>query len=240
MLSRRQLLSTCAAAGTVIGLPPNVSAQTAASGAPAPGPFQLPPLPFAYDALEPYIDAETMHLHHDKHHAAYVANLNKALAAHPELQKSSVQELLLKIDSAPPDVRTAIRNQGGGHANHTLFWTTLGGKGPREPRGKLAADLDRAFGSFANFQKELSATSVSVFGSGWGWLVTEMGSLKVISTPNQDSPLLTGSWPVFGIDVWEHAYYLKYKNVRADYVKAIWNVLNWDSIGERYADHLKG
>jgi Fe-Mn family superoxide dismutase len=229
-------MSAGALAG-VIGLAAKSPAQTAAA-APT-GPFTLPPLGYAYDALEPYIDAQTMQLHHDKHHKAYVDNLNKALAAYPDLQKLSVEQLETEFDTAPEAVRTAIRNQGGGHANHSLFWQTLSKTGGSNPKGELAADIDKTFGSFTAFQDKLSTTATGHFGSGWGWLVLEKGALRVMPLPNQDSPIIAGAQPVMGIDVWEHAYYLKYQNRRPEYVKAIWNVFNWDFISGRYASLKK-
>jgi Fe-Mn family superoxide dismutase len=221
----------------VLGLTEKTPAQMAA--APPTGPFTLPPLGYAYDALEPYIDAETMQIHHDKHHKAYVDNLNKAVSGYPNLQKMTVDQLLAEFDSAPEPVRLAIRNQGGGHANHSLFWQTLSKTGGDKPKGELAADIDKAFGSFSAFQDKLSTTATGVFGSGWGWLVFDKGALRVMPLPNQDSPIIAGAQPVMGIDVWEHAYYLKYRNRRPEYVKAIWSAFNWDFISGRYASLKK-
>ena len=239
-MTRRDLMSACAAITGALGLARTAGAQSAAAPPPAPsGPFTLPALGYAFDALEPYIDAQTMQIHHDKHHKAYVDNLNKAVAAYPELQKMSVEELQTKLDTVPEAAHVAIRNQGGGHANHSLFWQTLSKSGGTAPKGELAKDIDKAFGSFDAFQAKMSAASIGVFGSGWGWLVVDKGALKVISTPNQDSPLSMGMQPVLGIDVWEHAYYLKYKNVRPDYVKAIWNAFNWDFVSGRYVSLRK-
>ena len=218
-----------------------VSAQTSSAQTSVPppaaatGPFTLPPLGYPADALEPYIDAQTMQLHHDKHHKAYVDNLNKAVAPYPNLRKMGVEDLLLGVATLPEAVQAAVRNQGGGHANHSLFWKTLGKSTGSKPKGNLASDIDKTFGSFAGFQDKLSATAVGQFGSGWGWLVLDSGALKVMSLPNQDSPLVTAAQPIFGIDVWEHAYYLKYQNRRPEYVKAIWNAFNWDFISDRYA-----
>jgi Fe-Mn family superoxide dismutase len=208
----------------------------AASPAPPSGPFKLPPLPYAYDALEPSFDAETMHLHHDKHHQAYVNNLNVAAAAHPELAGYSVWELVENLNTAVPEsARTAVRNNGGGHANHSFWWPTLG-KGGSAPVGELAKAIDSKFGSQPAFQDKLTAAAMSVFGSGWAWLVKlPDGTVAIETTPNQDSPLTVGHIPVIGVDVWEHAYYLKYKNVRADYVKAFFQVLNWDYVSGRFA-----
>ncbi len=196
--------------------------------------YKLPDLPYAYDALEPHIDEETMKLHHDKHHNTYVENTNKALEGHEDLQELSIEELVAKLDEVPEDIRTAVRNNGGGHANHSLFWEVLSPEGGGEPTGELADAINDAFGSFDDFKSELEAASTGQFGSGWGWLVVDNGDLKVTSTPNQDSPLTDGQTPIFGIDVWEHAYYLNYQNVRADYVKAIWNIVNWDEVARRY------
>ncbi len=196
--------------------------------------YKLPDLPYAYDALEPHIDEETMKLHHDKHHNTYVEKTNQALEAHEDLQELSIEELVAKLDEVPEDIRTAVRNNGGGHANHSLFWEVLSPEGGGEPIGELADAINDAFGSFDDFKSELEAASTGQFGSGWGWLVVDNGDLKVTSTPNQDSPLTDGQTPIFGIDVWEHAYYLNYQNVRADYVKAIWNIVNWDEVARRY------
>jgi len=203
----------------------------------AEGPFTLPKLPYAYDALEPYIDAETMRIHHDKHHQAYVDNLNKAIAADPALSKMSVDELLRRLDTLPANVRTAVRNQGGGHANHSLFWQTLcPAAQSAKPGGALAGALAQTFGSQEKFEEHLRAAAGSVFGSGWAWLsLGPAGQLILDTAPNQDSPLLAGRRPLMGIDVWEHAYYLKYQNRRADYLAAILHVVNWNFVSERYA-----
>lgn len=197
--------------------------------------YTLPDLPYAYDALEPYIDEETMKLHHDKHHATYVNNANAALEGHDDLAALSVEELLTKLDEVPEDIKTALRNNAGGHANHSLFWEVLSPNGGGEPTGELADAINDTFGSFDAFKEELEAAATGQFGSGWGWLVVENGGLKVTSTPNQDSPLSVGQTPIFGVDVWEHAYYLNYKNVRPDYLKAIWKIVNWDEVAKRYA-----
>lgn len=196
--------------------------------------YTLPDLPYAYDALEPYIDEETMKLHHDKHHATYVNNANAALEGHDDLAALSVEELLTKLDEVPEDIKTALRNNAGGHANHSLFWEVLSPNGGGEPTGELADAINDTFGSFDAFKEELEAAATGQFGSGWGWLVVENGGLKVTSTPNQDSPLSVGQTPIFGVDVWEHAYYLNYKNVRPDYLKAIWKIVNWDEVAKRY------
>lgn len=198
-------------------------------------PFKLPPLPYSYDALDPYIDAETMKLHHDKHHAAYVAKLNEAINKYPELEDKSLEYLLTHLNSLPSDIREAVRNNGGGHYNHSLFWIIMGkGKGG-EPKGKLMEDIIKTFGSFENFKKEFNKAALDRFGSGWAWLIKDNnGKLKIISTANQDSPIMEGIAPIMGLDVWEHAYYLKYQNRRADYINNWWKVVNWDEICKRY------
>lgn len=196
--------------------------------------YTLPDLPYDYDALEPHIDTETMHLHHDKHHATYVSNANAALEKHPELAEKSVEELLAAIDSVPEDVQTALRNNAGGHANHSLFWEVLSPNGGGEPTGAIKAAIDEAFGSFDAFKEKFAAAATTRFGSGWAWLVVTDGKLEVTSTPNQDSPLMEGKTPVLGLDVWEHAYYLNFKNVRPNYINAFWNIVNWDEVNKRY------
>jgi superoxide dismutase, Fe-Mn family len=196
---------------------------------------ELPPLPYAYEALEPYIDSETMHLHHDKHHATYVNTLNTNLEKHADLFAKSVEDLLRGLNSVPEDIRTAVRNHGGGHVNHTMFWQIMGPKAGGEPTGALGDELKKTFGSFDEFKTKFNDAGAKQFGSGWVWLVRGNDSkLQIISTPNQDSPLLQGLWPIMGNDVWEHAYYLKYKNVRADYLKAWWNVVNWKEVEKRF------
>jgi superoxide dismutase, Fe-Mn family len=214
--------------------------QAAAAPAPAPtGPYTLPALPYAYDALEPYFDAETMHLHHDKHHQSYVDKLNAAVAGHPEVAGKSVDELVTNLNAVPEPIRKAVQNQGGGHANHSFWWLTLG-KGGALPTGELAKAIDAKFGSFSGFQEKLTAAATGVFGSGWAWLVTTAdGTLEIATTANQDSPLTAGSKPIVGIDVWEHAYYLKYKNKRPDYVKAYFSVVTWDAVSAGFADSKK-
>lgn len=196
--------------------------------------YELPELPYAHDALEPHIDEETMKLHHGKHHSGYVKKTNAALEGHSDLQDLSIEELVAKLDEVPEDIRTAVRNNGGGHANHSLFWEVLSPEGGGEPSGELADAINETFGSFDDFKAELKDAATGQFGSGWGWLVVDNGDLKVTSTPNQDSPLTDGQTPIFGVDVWEHAYYLNYQNVRGDYVDAIWNVVNWDEVARRY------
>ena len=197
--------------------------------------FSVPPLPYSFDALEPYIDARTMEIHHDKHHGAYVTNLNKALDGNAGLQAKSIDDLLKGLDSVPENIRAAVRNNGGGHWNHTLFWTLMKKGGGGEPKGDLAAAINSAFGSFNGFQEKFAAAGLGRFGSGWAWLIVKDGKLAIDSTPNQDTPYLLGGKAVLGLDVWEHAYYLKYQNVRGDYIKAWWNVVNWDKAAELYA-----
>ena len=199
-------------------------------------PFELPSLPYATDALEPHIDATTMGIHHGKHHAAYVGNLNNALSGHPELAGLSLDELLADNCAAVPgSIRTAVRNNAGGHANHSLFWTLMGPGGGGEPGGALGDAIRSTFGSFAQFQQAVAAAGIGRFGSGWAWLVKNgSGSLEVLSTANQDSPIMAGQVPLLGVDVWEHAYYLRYQNRRPDYIKAWWNVVNWDAVAERF------
>ena len=202
--------------------------------------YELPPLPYSKDALEPCIDALTMEIHHDKHHGAYVTNLNKAVAGKPELEKKSIEDLIRNLDAVPSDIRTAVRNNGGGHANHSMFWKLLAPKAGGAPAGKLADDLKAAFGSFDGFKEKFEAAGLGRFGSGWVWLVLNQGGLEIVSTANQDNPLmgkaLVGAEgkPVLGCDVWEHAYYLKYQNRRADYLKAFWNVANWAEAAKLY------
>jgi Fe-Mn family superoxide dismutase len=195
---------------------------------------QLPPLPYSFDALEPHIDAKTMEIHHDKHHATYVTKLNEALEKAPELKGRKVEELLRGIDQVPEAIRTAVRNHGGGHANHSLFWEIMGPGGGGTPSGELAEAIQRDFGSFESFKEKLTNAAANQFGSGWGWLVASDGKLDVIARPNQDSPLMEGKTPLLGVDVWEHAYYLRYQNRRPDYLAAWWNTLNWDAVADRY------
>jgi Fe-Mn family superoxide dismutase len=195
---------------------------------------ELPKLSYPYDALEPHIDARTMEIHHTKHHQTYVNGLNTALEKAPELQKKSLEDLLEGINSVPEAIRTAVRNHGGGHANHSLFWRIMGPKKGGEPRGKLADALKSAFGGFDKFKEQFTAAATTRFGSGWAWLVQAGGKLEITSTANQDSPLMDGKTPILGLDVWEHAYYLKYQNRRPDYISAWWNVVNWDEVGRRF------
>src|SRR5580704_14254209 len=197
--------------------------------------FTVPPLPYAFDALEPYIDAKTMEIHHDKHHGAYVTNLNKALEGHPDLQAKSIDDLMKNLDAVPENIRTAVRNNGGGHWNHSLFWELMKKGGGGEPKGDLAAAINSSFGNFAGFQEKFKAAGVGRFGSGWAWLLLKDGKLVIDSTANQDTQYIAGGKAVIGIDVWEHAYYLKYQNKRPDYIDAWWNVVNWDKAAELYA-----
>jgi Fe-Mn family superoxide dismutase len=200
-----------------------------------PYPFDLPALGYAYDALEPHIDARTMEIHHSKHHAGYTNNLNKALEGHPELHAKSAEELLANLGALPDGIRTAVRNNGGGFVNHALFWDIMTPGGAKAPSGGLAKGIDAAFGSFDDFKTKLSGAAAGQFGSGWGWLCKDAGGkLSVVATPNQDSPISQGLVPILGVDVWEHAYYLNYQNRRPDYLAAWWNVVNWDKVGARY------
>ena len=197
--------------------------------------FTLPPLPYSFDALEPYIDAQTMEIHHDRHHGTYVTNLNGAIDKHPELGSRSLEALLSDLANVPEDVRTIVRNNGGGHFNHSIFWETMGPNGGGDPTGDIASAIGEAFGDFASFKDALSKAGVGQFGSGWGWAYLSDGKLTVKGFPNQDNPIMEGGVPIFGIDVWEHAYYLKYQNKRADYVAAWWNTPNWSAINQRLA-----
>jgi len=264
-LTRRGALKNLAfAAGAMAATAPirNLLAQAAGGAAAAPsGPFTLPPLPYPTDALEPHIDAQTMQIHHDKHHAAYVANLNKALADAPDLAGKPIDELLANLNTLPEKVRTAVRNQGGGHYNHTLFWQMMKKDAGGEAKGNVAQAIDKAFGSFSAFKDKFTEAATKQFGSGWAWLVVGPGkTLMIESTPNQDTPLsasgiasqaddavrkryglsptggaLGGKLPILGIDVWEHAYYLKYQNRRPEYIAAWFNVINWDFVNEQFA-----
>src|SRR5438034_1152662 len=196
--------------------------------------YELPPLPYPKDALEPFIDAQTMEIHHGKHHAAYVTNVNKAIAGKPDLEKKTVEQLISNLDALPTDIRTAVRNNGGGHANHSMFWKLMA-KGRSAPGGKLAEEISSTFGSLDAFKDKFEAAGMGRFGSGWAWLIAnKSGKLEVVSTANQDNPLMEGNKPLLGCDVWEHAYYLKYQNRRADYLKAWWNVVNWTEVASRY------
>jgi len=196
--------------------------------------FSLPALPYAYDALEPHIDARTMEIHHTKHHQAYVNNLNAAIEKAPELQGKSLDDLMRGINSVPESVRTAVRNNGGGHWNHSMFWELMGANKGGEPTGKLADAIKKAFGDFSKFKEQFAAAGAGRFGSGWAWLLNDGGKLSITSTPNQDNPLMDGKTAILGLDVWEHAYYLKYQNKRPDYIAAWWNVVNWDAVAKRF------
>jgi len=193
----------------------------------------LPPLPYPSDALEPHIDKQTMEIHHGKHHNAYVTNLNAALEKHPELQSKSAEDLIRGINSVPEAIRTAVRNNGGGHVNHTMFWQIMGPNAGGAPSGAIADAINAAFGGFDKFKEEFKKAAVGRFGSGWAWVVDNGGKIAIESTPNQDNPMMDGRKPVFGIDVWEHAYYLKYQNRRPDYIDAWWNVVNWNEVNKR-------
>ncbi|QKX51831.1 superoxide dismutase [Planococcus glaciei] len=196
--------------------------------------YELPELPYAYDALEPHIDKETMNIHHTKHHNTYVTNVNAALEGHEDLASKSVEELISDLQAVPEDIRTAVRNNGGGHANHSLFWQLLTPNGTGAPSGELAEAINAKFGSFDEFKTKFENAGKTRFGSGWAWLVVNNGELEVTSTANQDSPLMDGQTPILGVDVWEHAYYLKYQNKRPDYLAAFWNVVNWEEVSKRF------
>jgi Fe-Mn family superoxide dismutase len=198
--------------------------------------YQLPPLPYSFDALEPHIDAMTMEIHHDRHHKTYVDNVNKALESAPDLAEMSIEDLLRNINRVPESIRTAVRNNGGGHANHSLFWEIMGPNGGGNPTGALAAAIEAELGGMEAFKEKFNTNGTSRFGSGWSWLVVDQnGKLQLLSTANQDSPLMDGQTPILGCDVWEHAYYLKYQNKRPDYIKAWWNTVNWDEVARRYS-----
>lgn len=236
-MTRRDALKTTALATAACATASPVSTVFAQTAAAPTGPFSLPALPYATDALEPHIDARTMEIHHDKHHAAYVTNLNRTLAAHADLGQRSVEELLSHLSTLPQEIQTAVRNQGGGHLNHSLFWQMMK-KGGGRPSGDLAKAIDSGFGSFTGFQTKLTEAATKVFGSGWAWLLLQDGKLVIESSPNQDSPVMKGVAPgaiLLGLDVWEHAYYLKYQNRRPDYIAAWFNVINWDFASERFA-----
>lgn len=250
MMTRRQAIKNTALASAALTTLPSVFAQDAfvkdkaliSTAATTISPFTLPSLPYAYDALEPFIDAETMHIHHDKHHAAYVANLNKAVSntavADQKTDDSLALEILLRdLNQRPESHRTALRNQGGGHYNHSLFWQMMKKNGGGKPTGELAKAIGTAFGNFSAFKENFSKAALGQFGSGWAWLVLDGKDLKIEPTANQDTPLSSGKTPLLGLDVWEHAYYLKYQNKRVDYIAAWWNVVNWDFVAERYAKY---
>ncbi|OIJ16733.1 superoxide dismutase [Anaerobacillus alkalilacustris] len=197
--------------------------------------FTLPELPYSFDALTPHIDEETMKIHHGRHHNTYVTNLNNALEGHAELADKSLEELISDLDALPETIRTAVRNNGGGHANHSLFWEVMSPNGGGEPTGELADAITAAFGSFDAFKEEFAKAATTRFGSGWAWLIVDNGKVAVTSTPNQDTPIMEGKTPILGLDVWEHAYYLNYQNKRPDYISAFWNVVNWDEVSKRYS-----
>jgi Fe-Mn family superoxide dismutase len=226
-----QSAATLAVAGAAASLlaPQSAAAQALSTD------YTLPRLPYDYDALEPYIDAETMMIHHDKHHQAYIDKLVAALETHPDLMAKSPTELIADLQAVPEDIRAAVQNQGGGHVNHTFFWTIMGPEKGGEPTGALADAINSKFEDFAKFREQFGAAAAGRFGSGWAWLVNGAEGLEIVATANQDSPLSMGKRPIIGIDVWEHAYYLKYRNVRADYVAAWWNVVNWDQAAENFA-----
>ncbi|MFG6114320.1 superoxide dismutase, Fe-Mn family [Thalassobacillus cyri] len=198
--------------------------------------FELPELPYAYDALEPHIDKETMNIHHTKHHNTYVTKLNNALEGHADLESKSLDDLVGNLDAVPEDIRNAVRNNGGGHVNHSLFWQIMSPNGGGEPSGDLANAINEKFGSFEQFKEEFENVAKGRFGSGWAWLVVNNGNIELMDTINQDSPIMEGKTPILGLDVWEHAYYLKYQNKRPDYAKAFWNVVNWEEVSKRYQD----
>lgn len=239
-LNRRQFLSvlgmgTVSVGMTMITLPNGAAGAQAAELSPSGSDFEVPPLPYAYEALEPYIDRQTMKLHHDKHHAAYVKNLNAAIAKHPELREKSLESLLKDLGTVPQDIRTTVRNNGGGHLNHSLFWESMSPDGGGEPVGAIARALQATFGDVVTFKQQFNQAGMAQFGSGWVWLVvTSGGKLQVITTPNQDSPLMQGYRPILGNDVWEHAYYLTYQNRRNEYLEAWWNVVNWAEVNRRF------
>jgi Fe-Mn family superoxide dismutase len=237
-LSRREFLVAAGAGAAALAVAQFMPLSVFADDKKAEG-FTLPKLPYDYDALEPHIDAETMMIHHDKHHAAYVANLNKALEGEPKLLAKNIDDLMRDLKDVPEAKRQAVINNGGGHANHSLFWTVMAKGGGGEPKGDLGKAIDKKFDSFTKFQDKLSAAATTRFGSGWGWLVVDKGELDVISTANQDSPLMKGQTPILGIDVWEHAYYLKYKNLRPKYIEAWWKTVNWKEVSERYSAATK-
>jgi len=237
MLDRRNLMKALGltAMGGILARFAGLATSDAQSTSTASGPYSLPSLPYGYDALEPFIDTQTMHLHHDKHHAGYVRNLNAAVANYADLAKLPVEDLVRGLDRVPEAIRQTVRNNGGGHANHSLFWQVMQKGAPGKPTGKLARALDEKFGSFSAFQDQFTKAALGVFGSGWAWLsLNEKKELAIETSPNQDSPWMSGRIPIFGIDVWEHAYYLKYQNVRADYVTAFYKVISWNFVNGRY------
>ena len=238
MMTRRDAIRKTVLTSLFALSAPSVALQTHAQGT-AGGPYILPRLPYPVDALEPYIDAQTMQIHHDKHHATYVTNLNKALAKSPDVSSKSAEELIMNLKEVPDNLRSTVKSNAGGHVNHSLFWSMMKKNGGGQPPGELGKAIDKKFGTFAIFRDLFSGAAMRVFGSGWAWLVLDGQELKIESSPNQDSPLMSGKIPLLGIDVWEHAYYLKYQNRRLDYIEAFYNIINWDFVTERYKKHLK-
>jgi Fe-Mn family superoxide dismutase len=238
MITRRQILKTSLLAGAAVLAAPASKARAQAKPGATPdagtGPFKLPPLPYSFDALEPHIDAKTMEIHHDKHHAGYVKKLNDAVAQQPDLGSQPIEDILKKLSAVKPDIAKAVRNNGGGHYNHSLFWQMMKPKGGGEPKGDLAKAIAAKWGTFADFKKTFSKEAADVFGSGWAWLCLAGKDLEIDSTPNQDNPISQGKLPLLGIDVWEHAYYLKRQNKRPEYIEAFWNVVNWDFVEDRF------
>jgi superoxide dismutase, Fe-Mn family len=239
MMTRREVLKTTALATATVAVAPSLFAADPPPGKLGSGVHVVPPLTYAFDALEPHIDARTMEIHHDRHHKAYVDNLNKAIVARPELKPKTTEAMLQDLMSVPEDVRTAIRNNGGGHYNHKLFWQMMKKNGGGQPKAELAAAIEKNFGNFNDFKTKFTESATKIFGSGWTWLTVGSGKLEIESLPNQDNPISQGKQVLLGLDVWEHAYYLKYQNKRADYIAAWWNVVDWDFVAERYGK-LKG
>ena len=238
-ITRRHALKSVAATAAVLTLAPKLGAAPVAQAQPAKGPFTLPKLPYAYDALAPHISKRTMMIHHDRHHLAYVNGLNTAVAGNADLQKMTVEQLLRNINKVPMAIRQAVINNGGGHANHSFFWEIMGPKQGGEPAGDLGKAIAKTFGSFKMFQTQLRQAGLTRFGSGWAWLVVNKGQLAIESSANQDSPLMAGKTPILGVDVWEHAYYLDYENMRPNYLDAWWNVVNWPVVAQKYTAAIK-
>lgn len=239
VLNRRNFLLLSGASISTIALGTFAKTSLAQSLDGSDGPFELTPLPYDYNALEPYIDEETMRFHHDKHYAGYTKNLNKAVSAYPELASKSPEDILRDFDNVPEDIATTIRNNGGGYVNHKMFWEIMSPDGGGEPTGELASAINDSFGSFEAFKEEFNTAGSQQFGSGWAWLVLDGNNqLQVMGTANQDSPLMNGMSPIMGNDVWEHAYYLKYRNARGEYLNQWWNVVNWDEVNNRYQQAL--
>ena len=238
MMTRRDAIRKTVLTSFVALSAPSLVLRSRAQASAA-GPYTLPPLPYAVDALEPYIDAQTMQIHHDKHHATYVNNLNKALSKSPEISAKPIEELVANLKEVPENLRQSVKGSAGGHVNHTLFWSMMKKGGGGQPSGELGKAIEKRFGTFAIFKDMFSNAATRVFGSGWAWLVLDGQDLKIESTANQDCPLMAGKIPLLGIDVWEHAYYLKYQNRRGDYVEAFYNVINWDFVAERYKKAMK-